>query len=350
MKYSSFSRLAVFAAVAALTACASGTLAPPSAEQGRIRDNLRQQWQGFFDKEDRLWDVAWKLREANAPLCRGIRRMGGWSHLSAKEYKAASRARVWRHPLPSSGTSFSEREVVQSVASGSPSDKAGLRPGDVYLVLDHDDAREWRLEVLRSTSADTLALDGVAQVDTLVVHPVSVCDVVVGISKDPSVNAWTDGRNIGVTEGMVDYVQNDDELAFVIGHELAHVALDHIGKKKSNSLWRGLLGLTIDGLAGCRYCDTGGRLAEAGAKAYSVEFETEADYAGAYMAARAGYDPTLAGPFFARMVASSSTPTVWGTSHPVDAARELNAALYAAEISEKRASGVSDDQLRPNKR
>lgn len=321
---------AMLAATITLNACMGTTLIAPGADREDVRANLREQWQGFFDKEDRLWDVAWNVMLANVDLCPNTERRTGMEWLDHDIWRETMRERVYRHPPPKG---FS---TVQRVATGSPAETAGFLPGDIYSVLDHDGG-DWALEVIR---------DGVMP-DTMEVTAVPVCTVWLGVTKDASVNAWTDGEYIGVTEGMIDYVENDDELAFIVAHELAHVAMDHIGKRKSNATLAGLGGALIDGLLGCRFCNTGGKLAASGAAAFSVEFETEADYLGAYMAARAGYDPALAGDFFARMVAASSTPTVWGTTHPVNAARELSAALYAEEISVKQIAG---EDLQPNKK
>ena len=40
-------------------------------------------------------------------------------------------------------------------------------------------------------------------------------------------NAWSDGRRVVVTTGMMRLAHNDDELAFVIAHEMAHNMLGH---------------------------------------------------------------------------------------------------------------------------
>ncbi|MGC1571352.1 MAG: M48 family metalloprotease, partial [Pseudolabrys sp.] len=83
----------------------------------------------------------------------------------------------------------------------------------------------------------------------------------------------------------------DAQLALVIGHELAHANLGHLEKQRANKIlgWAG--GAAIDAgmlLAGI---PTGGafvrELGRAGERAFSVGFEREADYVGAYYAARA---------------------------------------------------------------
>ena len=41
--------------------------------------------------------------------------------------------------------------------------------------------------------------------------------------------ASTNGRRIRITTGMLQFLRNDDELAFVLAHEVSHVLLGHTG-------------------------------------------------------------------------------------------------------------------------
>ncbi len=44
------------------------------------------------------------------------------------------------------------------------------------------------------------------------------------VLKTPMANAWTDGKNITITTGLLNIINgNDDELAMVLGHEMGHV-------------------------------------------------------------------------------------------------------------------------------
>lgn len=47
------------------------------------------------------------------------------------------------------------------------------------------------------------------------------------IIESPQINAFTDGKRVVVYRGMLDFVKNDDELALVLGHEIAHDMLRH---------------------------------------------------------------------------------------------------------------------------
>lgn len=343
----------LLAVIAANGGCrAGGTLNVPNAGREDVRAKLREQWTGYFDKETRVWNVSWPLMEENASLCPNISRQTGISWLNADRFKSTKNDRVYRYPIRGDDD---ELYAVQAIATGSPADTAGLKPGDIYRVLNRPkttysqrrrgevpEMREYELEVVRG-----------ATTDTIMVPTVWACDTWVAVAKSSEVNAFfTDGKDIAVTEGLVDFVESDDELAFVIAHELAHIGLNH--KHKRN---RGLLGilllvaldLLLTVLTLGDYDASCGASCEAAARsnAYSVEDESEADYHGAYMTARAGYDPAAAKAFFARMTESTTTPRVWGSTHPVSTARELNATIFADEVAAKKMAG---ERLLPEKK
>ena len=48
-----------------------------------------------------------------------------------------------------------------------------------------------------------------------------------------ALNAYANGKNVFITEGMMDFVKTDAELQFVIAHELAHNIGKHLEKRKT---------------------------------------------------------------------------------------------------------------------
>ena len=318
-------RLYAALGLAALAGCATGvTLRMPVVDDGAKRALQRAQWSEYFAKEDRATEVMWKLRTANTSFCSNVEPAGGWSEINQSYYEAFKKDRVFLHE-PADPMNQSER-IVQHVVPGGPAWNAGLRAGHRYMVQ-HEGNRNVVLRVGRQGPFG----DMVGPFDK-----VDACLAPVFVVKTAKANALTDGNFIGVTSGMMDFVANDHELAFVLAHELAHMSLDHVGKRKWNWVRGMLAGGAIDALAGTRGADV--LLGAVGAAAYSQDFEREADYMGAYMMVRAGFEPDSVAPLWARAV--GETPAVWSTTHPVDAERELNAALYAAEIRNKRLAGL----------
>ena len=163
------------------------------------------------------------------------------------------------------------------------------------------------------------------------------------------INAYTDGKNIGVTKGMLKFA-SDEELALIIAHELAHIIEKHIDKKQTNSLLGTFIGGMVDELLyqglGI-YTWYGNRGAQIGAVAFSQEFELEADYVALYILARAGYSTENAADFWRKMAERSplDSNSLTGT-HPPTAQRYLLLSKTHAEIEKKKAEG---QPLLPNR-
>ncbi|MDR2673749.1 MAG: M48 family metallopeptidase [Opitutaceae bacterium] len=151
------------------------------------------------------------------------------------------------------------------------------------------------------------------------------------------VNAFAlPGGKVGVYTGLLKLAASDDELACVMGHEIAHVTSRHGAERVSQSQL-----VSIGGQLGQAYMNYKGVGAEKqnqlmslyglGAQVgallpYSRLHETEADTIGLRFAAAAGYDPRAAAVFWKKMAAKNSggsTPS-WLSTHPSDQSRIAN--------------------------
>jgi len=108
-------------------------------------------------------------------------------------------------------------------------------------------------------------------------------------------NAWINQDNeIFVTTGLMELLATDDQLAGVIGHEIAHGTLGHIPQRINHSLWSAFLVLALGVVASSRGdADWDGllQMRDLFMYAYSREQESEADLTGLRYARAAGYDP-----------------------------------------------------------
>jgi predicted Zn-dependent protease len=129
-------------------------------------------------------------------------------------------------------------------------------------------------------------------------------------------------------------VRNDDELAFVMGHEAAHHILKHLAKTRESAtvgavIFSGIAAISGASADGVRSAEELGAIV--GARTYSKEFELEADQLGTIIAARAGYDAVRGAEFFNRIPDPGNK---FLGSHPpnaarIDAVRRTAAALNA---------------------
>lgn len=148
---------------------------------------------------------------------------------------------------------------------------------------------------------------------------------------DPTVNAFCmPGGKVVVYTGILKVTKNEDALAVVMGHEIAH-ALAHHGNERMSQGLVAQLGLTSLDLALSQKPAATRQLlmtaAGAGAQVgvmlpFSRKHESEADEIGLYLMAMAGYNPSEAAPFWQRMGGSGgSRPPEFLSTHPDPAKR-----------------------------
>ena len=112
---------------------------------------------------------------------------------------------------------------------------------------------------------------------------------------------------------------NDDEVAVIMGHEVAHALLEHARERVAKTTaTRGAieLGAALLGLG-----NTGRLVADLGGQLLTLKFsrsdESEADALGLVLSARAGYDPSAGVSLWQKMVAANKgAPPQWLSTHP----------------------------------
>jgi predicted Zn-dependent protease len=107
------------------------------------------------------------------------------------------------------------------------------------------------------------------------------------------VNAFAlPGGYIYVTRGIIAYMNSEEELAGVLGHELGHVTARHGVRQQSSSMLLGVLGAVAAATTGVKAVgDLSNMLGGALIRGYGRKHELEADRLGAEYLARVGYDP-----------------------------------------------------------
>ena len=128
------------------------------------------------------------------------------------------------------------------------------------------------------------------------------------------------GGKIAFYTGILDQLKlTDDEVAMIMGHEIAHALREHarerIGKGAATNIGAGVLG-QLFGLG-----QVGQTLTNYGAQLLTLQFsredESESDLVGMELAARAGYDPRAGITLWQKMgAASKGAPPQWLSTHP----------------------------------
>lgn len=169
------------------------------------------------------------------------------------------------------------------------------------------------------------------------------------MSGDSRANAFTDGRFIYITAGMVRQLRNADEYRVIIGHEMGHVMANHVQRKRRRALAGAVIGAVLSaGLAtqGVNTGDLASAGAQLGAQSFSKKFELQADYIGSYLLARSGGDVDSASQLWRRFGEGKKRQS-WVGSHPSDAKRFVQMQAVDREIRAKRESGAA---LVPNRK
>ena len=165
------------------------------------------------------------------------------------------------------------------------------------------------------------------------------------VIKSKELNAWAmPGGKMAFYTGLVDTLQlNDNEIAVVMGHEMAHALKEH-GKAKTNfgtvSNIVGAIGGTALSIAvGTDVTDLVSLTKDfALDKPYSRSAETEADEVGLMLMARSGYNPQVAPGLWQKMAkvsgGSRGALDVLASTHPSDQSRQENLQRLLPEAME----------------
>ena len=174
-------------------------------------------------------------------------------------------------------------------------------------------------------------------------------DFTVTLLNSPVNNAFAiPGGYVYVTRQLVSLMNNEAELAGVLGHEVGHVAARHSKKRESAAKRNSILGALGSVLAGAVLGDStlgqlGQKIFSTGSQLLTLKYsrgqETEADSLGVTYLRRAGYDPRAMGTVLASLAAQTAldaqlTGTTdkvpqWASTHP-DPASRVSAALTLA--------------------
>jgi predicted Zn-dependent protease len=154
------------------------------------------------------------------------------------------------------------------------------------------------------------------------------------IEDDKTVNAWCmPGGKVAVYTGLLFISQDENGLAVVMGHEVAHAIAKHGNERMSQGLLAqfGAIGLSValagnPGVTSDIFMQAYGVGAQVGfLLPYSRIQESEADHIGLILMAKAGYDPRGAVVLWQRMNAKGGArPPEFLSTHPAPESRIRN--------------------------
>jgi predicted Zn-dependent protease len=160
----------------------------------------------------------------------------------------------------------------------------------------------------------------------------------INVITSKQVNAWCmPGGKIAVYTGLIEKLQaTDDELAAVMGHEIAHALREHGRERASQAQAQGIAIGLIGVLAG--FSGTSMNMTQLVVDMTfnlpnSREHETEADRIGVELAARAGYDPRGAISLWEKMgKLGGGQPPEFLSTHPANTTRIADLKAYSEKV------------------
>ena len=165
------------------------------------------------------------------------------------------------------------------------------------------------------------------------------------------------GGKIAFYSGILDTLKlTDDEIAIVMGHEIAHALREHGAARAGKATIANIFIQGVEIFAGLKGYDTrmagaaAGGVAKVTMLAFSRQDETEADIVGLDIASRAGYDPRAGIVLWQKMgMINKSAPPQWLSTHPAGNNRIAEIQKHLPEVMPlyAKAHGFSLNKLAP---
>lgn len=329
-----------------LSGCATTTrTASAPSERVKAEEQFHRELavRASYDLETRLDSVGNRVLHSAVASCRdnisyGIGMYSGNSFMYGKNKEAAEKVLA---PF------VDEYVRVNHVMPGLAGDKASFKRGDIILSVNGIEIPNGKngpdvvAKAFGEIKADSVyeivhERDGKKLKTTL--RPQPKCGYVLVLGPGNEVNAYADGNRIIVSRGMMMFASDDLELSFVIAHELAHNVMNHVDAKAANSIFGSVLDVIVSASTGV---GTQGMFEQIGARAFSQDFEREADYVGLYILTNAGADIEKVPAFWRRMAALNpgSITSNHAATHPATPERFVAMEETIREIRAKQEAG-----------
>ncbi len=216
-------------------------------------EDVRAVFTALRDLDMRVAAVAERLAIANVKLCTATTARTGLVLYDLAQYTPETREDA------KAVFGFGGSIVVAGVVEGSASARAGVRPGDVVEAIDGAP-----VDVPLPSAGDKETTDRIVSVEERIARAGADGQLSLAVSRDGArriidlqprmgcasryevmmargLDAQADGSVVQIAVGMVEAARNEDELAVVLAHELAHNVLRHRARLDAAGISRGAL-------------------------------------------------------------------------------------------------------------
>lgn len=264
-------------------------------------------------EDARVAAMSWRMQTANVALCPTKAAISGLALHALSQYRTGQRAAA------TAQFGLRDRVGVAAVAPGSAADRAGLKIGDALLVVDGQATPtvganvgyapvgqvETMLDAALANAPAELEIQRQGGVEERIALTGDTgCASRIQIIAGGAINAAADGQYVQINAAMLNFAASNDELAVIVGHELAHNILRHRALKTP-----------------------------------SKQAEYAADRMGVWLMARAGYDVDAVVPFWTRFEKRTNAGIFADGTHPSSKKRLAAVAAAVAALKAQRAAG-----------
>jgi predicted Zn-dependent protease len=153
-------------------------------------------------------------------------------------------------------------------------------------------------------------------------------------ANEPSINAGSTFGQVMVTEGMMQFVRSDAELAMIVGHELAHITQGHVSRGAMSNTVLGI-GAVLANIVIPNSGQLAGAVGQMFLNHFNQDQEREADQVGLRYAFEAGFDPNAGPRVMERMAREvpQTASTGFFSSHPGSVERAEALQREAAQLN-----------------
>jgi hypothetical protein len=234
---------------------------------------------------------------------------------------------------------------VTGVLAGSGAARAGLKRGDILVAAEGKqmptgaNAPNLAGSVLgplvstHSTIDITIGRGGTTR--NIPVPVTRACGFGIELGNADNINAYADGSRILITRGMMNFVQTNEELAYVMAKTIAHNMLGHAATMRQTQT----LDSMIDNLVAVKP-DTSLLIGTGGIKPMPDHLDAAADNLAVYLLARAGYNIDGVDDFWKRLAAAHPASVLNGyvNNHPATATRLAVIQKAVADVKAKQSA------------
>ena len=189
-----------------------------------------------YTQIDRIEKVAYPILVSNKQICSKQYNNYGLTAATLNANATVKSQKIWKEVF-----NIKNRPTVIRITPNSVAYTTGLKIGDEFIsvnkvAIPSEISQHYKVyDSLKAPSINITVLRNTKQLSFYMIAE-KTCDVKILLSQHEGTNAFAKENKIVIEAELEKLLENDDELALVIAHELAHIILGHTSEERQNEL------------------------------------------------------------------------------------------------------------------